>query len=197
VFTCDDCLVALDDALKVKKSRLCKPCHNARCRAYHAEHREEIIARQRVNYSERGDVYNANRRRKYATDPDFAEAHKTSSREWGRKNAAHVVARTMKTHKRRMAEDAEYAARRRAKTRECVNFRRAIKSAVVSKYFREELAKIYSQCPSGFEVDHIHPLSGKNFSGLHVPWNLQYLPISENRRKGNRVSSEELVLELH
>jgi hypothetical protein len=50
---------------------------------------------------------------------------------------------------------------------------------------RAELKRIYDACPPGYEVDHIYPIAGKNASGLHVPWNLQYLPREENMRKFN------------
>lgn len=52
----------------------------------------------------------------------------------------------------------------------------------------KQMQDIYVNCPEGFEVDHIIPLQGATVRGLHVPWNLQYLEVSVNRRKSNKVA---------
>jgi hypothetical protein len=47
------------------------------------------------------------------------------------------------------------------------------------------IRKFYVNCPEGHHVDHIIPLHGATVSGLHVLENLQYLPATENLKKGN------------
>ena len=46
------------------------------------------------------------------------------------------------------------------------------------------LQEFYANCPDGYEVDHIIPISK---GGLHSLVNLQYLPKEENRRKSNKL----------
>lgn len=49
----------------------------------------------------------------------------------------------------------------------------------------EKIKEIYLNCPKGFHVDHIVPLKGNIVSGLHVEYNLQYLPAIDNIIKRN------------
>lgn len=64
--------------------------------------------------------------------------------------------------------------------------RRTNTACALSKLYSKELAAIYRNCPPGHHVDHVVPLNGKHVSGLHVPWNLQYLPAADNIKKSNK-----------
>lgn len=63
-------------------------------------------------------------------------------------------------------------------------YKARLKRATPAWVDHELIDFIYSECPPGHHVDHIHPLYGKTFCGLNVPWNLQYLPAAESFRKG-------------
>ena len=79
-----------------------------------------------------------------------------------------------KTYKQRRATVNEANARYRAR----------LKSQVVDGEDLQPIKDFYKNCPDGYEVDHIIPLSK---GGLHTITNLQYLTISENRKKSNKI----------
>ena len=79
-----------------------------------------------------------------------------------------------KTYKQRRATINEANARYRAR----------LKNQVVSGEDLCLIKEFYKNCPAGYEVDHIIPLSK---GGLHTLTNLQYLTITENRKKSNKI----------
>lgn len=76
-----------------------------------------------------------------------------------------------------LPQHAEYQARRRV-----IKLRAG---SIMSEQHTQQLKDFYQQCPENKEVDHVVPLQGETVSGLHVPWNLQYLTPARNRAKGN------------
>jgi hypothetical protein len=96
------------------------------------------------------------------------------------------------------AYDRERTKKRQAFNKPLVNHYFAINRAKRRKAFpkwltaehKRAIRQFYENCPNSYEVDHIVPLLGTKpgtrqriVSGLHVPWNPQYLPALSNRRK--------------
>lgn len=85
----------------------------------------------------------------------------------------------------------KYSVANPGKRRHKENMRKLAKIQAVPSWLTADqklaIKEFYKNRPAGFHVDHIIPLRGKEVRGLHVPWNLQYLPALENIKKNNKV----------
>lgn len=158
---------------RYRANRVCLGCFSERRKKHRAENKEKIslaFKRWYEKNKERRSAYCKGWQEKNsayvkAKAKEFYEENKEKllalKRVWAQKNRGRVVA---------------YAAERG----------RLIGGQKIAAAYRDEISKIYAGRPAGFHVDHIVPLRGKSVCGLHVPWNLQYLPASENLSKKNR-----------
>lgn len=113
------------------------------------------------------------------SERQLAKKHNISTRTlYDAKKSGKLVARPFvkkwKTYQQHRATMNEANARYRAR----------LKNQVVDGEPIGPIKEFYKNCPEGYEVDHIVPLSK---GGLHTISNLQYLTVSENRKKSNKI----------
>ena len=90
-------------------------------------------------------------------------------------------------HKQQWPDEEEYLIWLKANNRDIqVRYYAKLKSQTPEQTpeERKEIIEFFKNCPEGYEVDHIYPISK---GGLHVISNLQYLTQRENRIKGNKI----------
>lgn len=138
----------------------CKQCQKERLKQRYEMNREEYVLKNKKWRSVNG------------------ARQKQIDKEWADKNKDKIA-----TNQRRYKEKNRDKVRARWKAR-----RKRVRQATPSWVNLQQIELIYLNCPEGFHVDHIIPIQGKNVSGLHVPWNLQYLPAKINLKKSNKFS---------
>jgi len=153
---------------------LCKICSNAEMKTRQHKYIGKYVERQ-----------NAWRRERYQTDPGY-RAHIAETK----KRAYEVHRETANAIRReRWANDPLCPARKYYR-------RKDVKDRTPKWVDLNEMIAIYSKCPKGLHVDHIVPLKGlidgRPVTGLHVPWNLQFLTPEENLKKKNRITEDYL-----
>lgn len=117
------------------------------------------------------------------------------------KNKGKIIARMRAWKLKNRERTNEWAREWKKLNREAVNARTAARRAKkisatpnwLTKAHRKSITSFYKramelsmQLGIPHEVDHIVPLRGKTVCGLHVPWNLQVIPATENNKKGAR-----------
>lgn len=156
----------------------CKPCKALQAKAHRKLHPEK--SRAAVNsYYERAKPLAQKRKAIW-------HAKNKEERNLRRKeNRAANVEREVLYRKRYVQDNlpkfAAWAAARRA----------GIRTATPSWVDKKDLEYVYDMAALfGMSVDHIYPLKGKRACGLHVPWNLQLMPLIDNISKGNKMPEE-------
>lgn len=170
--TCSQCKIPkpLDNFTKDKRS---KDGKDLRCKVCKAENYAKIDKVERATW--RREYYESHYEHELALCAEYRSKHREA------RNA--YISEYYKKHPEQgAAKTAKYRANKLSAT-----------PIWITDAQLEEMVRIYKDCPKGHHVDHIIPLQGKEAKGLHVPWNLQYLPAKENQRKSNRISHQECL----
>lgn len=185
---------------------VCRECNNASARKWGYENPEKALALARKwiannparrkeilrkNYEIHGTRYHAEALKKDRAHPEIRNQR---NRDRYRANLDHARALARKfehTPRRRAYMYAYWNKRRAMKMNATPEWLTAIHLAQMQEFYDIAIART-TQTGIPYHVDHIHPLKGRNFRGLHVPWNLQVLTASENISKGHRLIDETL-----
>lgn len=157
-------------------SHKCKPCTRA-----------DLIERAPKYFGKYLEKQNEWRRNRYANDPEYVAKIAAQKKASYERRKDDITARL----RHRWATDPNCPQRKQFR-------RKDVKNRTPAWVNADDILAVYAACPKGLHVDHIVPLKGlidgRPVCGLHVPYNLQYLPAEENRKKHNRITEAYLAL---
>ena len=156
-------------------------------RAWYAKNRKKILARIKVAYQKSVRHVEFVKRVKFHASKAYKAQQIIAARKraslWSKEHPEIVNLRNAEWAKRnRPKVNAKAANRRFIKAKACPSW--VDKKAICRVY---EIARLMTNKTGiTYHVDHIWPLRNKNFTGLHVPWNLQILTAHDNLTKSNK-----------
>lgn len=128
------------------------------------------------------------RRARVAADPEAA------AEKWRARNAKRYYGLTPEQREKERERFREYAKSNRAPFNARRAKRRAAELQATPQWGQEGIKALYRlAAKNGFHVDHIIPLTSPVVCGLHVIYNLQLLPPTENLSKANRFDPDTYV----
>ena len=146
----------------------CKECRAEQNREWHNKNKQRSLENSR-----RWKDENKDRVKEYSIE--YINSHKEECRQ-----------RTSDWNKLNKSRKAHNSSKKRAiELSATPKWLNPIQLAQIQEFYDIALAKSV-QTGVKYHVDHIHPIQGKGYNGLHVPWNMQIIKASENIAKKNR-----------
>jgi hypothetical protein len=164
---------AKDNEKKIKQGNAKLYQENRECRleyakSYREDNPEKIKESRKARYESNKEAINA--KNKEWRDSKPREYHNEYLRKWKSENRGKVV---------------QSGKKRSIPMSKCLKLLGGQQIGVLNQFYN--YASRISECIGiKHHVDHVLPLAGDGFTGLHVPWNLQVIPATINLRKGNR-----------
>lgn len=146
------------------------------------------IWRRRERYAENADTHRALDKARYRGER--AATARETSRQWAADNYRRVIenVRNWRRTEKGKAYIKELSRSRGKRVRQATP--EWVDGKAIAEIYRDA-ARIQQETGVEHHVDHIEPLNGTHSCGLHVPWNLQIIPATENLKKGNRICREQ------
>lgn len=158
-----------------------------RLKKYRQENKEIILQKNRDKYYNNKDAILVKRKEHYLINKEDIKERNSKYQKENREINRKAQKKHYSENKPKYMEQS--AVRRAKKLRATLPWINEIHKMQIQWYY--EAARMMTDTSFiRHHVDHIHPIQGNGFTGLHVPWNLRVIKAEENLSKGNKLPME-------